>query len=172
MNLPTYYRGAGILFFAADQTGTTRVLLGRRLFRPYAGYWSIPGGQMEAADAGDFRRTACRETFEETVGIRKLKSIQHLLQCRVDQAPEHRIHVPFCFDFRVYPVQLKQIPDRRLWPSRDIWLNEFAEWGWFSSTELPQPLHPGLRRAIRPSIILATATAQPRSLNSSSSPLS
>jgi len=104
---------------------------------------------MEVVDAGDFRRTAVRETFEETIDIPNLTSIQQLLEQRVENAPEHRIHVPFCFAFRVYAVRLNQIPDQRLWPCREIWLNEFSEWRWFSLSTLPRPLHPGFGNAIQ-----------------------
>lgn len=147
-NLLKPYRGAGVLFTAADSSGTDRVLLGKRLYRPYADHWSIPGGQMDEQDLGDFRRCAAREIVEETIAINKAEHIQRLLGRHLDQAPMHRVHVPFFYDFRVFRVHLNQMPDIRLWPRLDHWSSEFSEFGWFTQHDLPLPLHPFLASTI------------------------
>lgn len=149
MNLPTYYRGAGILFAANDSSGMPNVLLGKRKFRPYAGYWSIPGGAMEPIDGGDFRNTAAREIFEETINVKSLVDIQQQIRQRLSSSPEIRGSIPFVFDWRTYLLTLSQMPDIRLWPNTDHWQNEFSGFGWFAVNEVPRPLHPGLGRAIR-----------------------
>src|SRR4051794_3623675 len=98
--LPTFYRGAGVLFAAPDTAGAVRLLLGRRLYQPGAGTWTVPGGGMDDKDGDDFRRCAAREVFEETVGLPELDALRVQLLDRLKSAPESRIHVPFAFDFR------------------------------------------------------------------------
>ena len=64
MKIHFKYRGAGILFCAAD-ADDWEVLLGRRK----SGVWSIPGGGREEGD-WDAWATARRETGEEFGGAR------------------------------------------------------------------------------------------------------
>lgn len=149
MNIPTYYRGAGILFCAPDQTRSIRVLLGKRLFCPFAGTWSVAGGRMESRDGGDFRRCAAREAFEETVGNPKLDSIRTKILHRLGRSPMCRLHVPFLFDFNVFLVPLSFMPDLDLWPSPAYGHGEFSEFGWFLMDHLPDPLHPHLAKTIK-----------------------
>ncbi len=149
----TPYRGAGVLFTAADSSGTNRVLLGKRLYRPYADHWAIPGGQMDELDRGDFRRCAAREAFEETVAISGAEKIQHLLAQQLKQARMRRIHVPFAYDFRVFHIHLGTMPDVRLWPRLNHWGNEFSEFAWFEPAELPAKLHPFLSKAINTLVV-------------------
>lgn len=142
------YSGAAILFCTYDSTGAARVLLGQRLYRPYAGHWSLPGGGMERCDGGSFRACAAREAFEETVGLPKLKGIEQLLRERLDAAPEHRVQIPFCFDFRSYLLPLRTMPNLRLWPNMQSWGNEFRQFRWFRADDLPAPLHPYLLKTL------------------------
>lgn len=146
--LVTPYRGAGVLFTAADSSGAIRVLLGERLYRPFAGYWAVPGGKMDEADDGDFRKCAAREVFEETVAISCATRIERLLGRHIQQARMHRFHVPFAHDFRIFRVHLDAMPDVRLWPKMDHYGNEFGQFGWFKANALPAKLHPFLRGAV------------------------
>lgn len=143
------YRGAGVVFTAPDAGGRIRVLLGRRMFRPYAGYWSLPGGGMEDRDNGSFRACAAREAFEETVGIPKLNDIQRVFLERLTTAPEHRVRLRPVFDYRSYLLPLRTIPDLRLWPNTKSWGNEFRQFDWFRTDDLPDPLHPHLAKTLK-----------------------
>lgn len=148
--LPTYYRGSGILFIAPDSSGTVKLLLGQRLFRPNAGTWSVPGGGMSSEDCGDFRRCAAREVFEETVGLPRLDCLRIHLLDRLDSAPQSRIHVPFAFDFRVFLVPLTFTPALDLWPNPANWQEgEFGRFEWFKPDQLPTPLHHGMVTTIK-----------------------
>jgi len=140
------YKGAGVLFAAQDADGCPRVLLGKRTYPPYRGYWSVPAGGMEDIDAGDFRACASREAFEETVGLRRLTSIRLLMRQCVERAPVHCARFPF-FEFRTYCLQLATIPYVRFWPVRNGMM-EFNRFGWFEMNNLPAPLHPGLSAAM------------------------
>lgn len=136
------YKGAAVVFTAPDAQGNTRVLLGQRTFRPYAGYWSLPGGGMDENDGGNFRTCAAREAWEETVGVSSLKELRARFEQRLVASPEHRVSVPLCFDFRTYLLPLGNMPDERLWPNTQIWNGEFERFGWFHPGQLPHPLHP------------------------------
>lgn len=142
------YKGAGIVFTAPDAERRTRVLLGQRSFRPYAGHWSLPGGGMEEIDGGSYQACAAREAFEETVGLPKLKDIERLLRERLATAPEHRVRLPLCFDYRSYLLPLQSMPDLRLWPNTQSWGNEFCQFRWFRPDQLPDPLHPYLSKTL------------------------
>jgi 8-oxo-dGTP pyrophosphatase MutT (NUDIX family) len=149
LKLPTYYRGAGVLFSSIDSAGTQRFLLGKRLRSPFRGYWTVPGGRMDRCDQGDFRTTAAREVFEETIAIPGLDCIRQRLLARLAGASESRIHVPFVFDFRVFSVPLPVIPDLNIWPHLQHWGNEFERFGWFDKDHFPEPLHPGMGKILR-----------------------
>jgi 8-oxo-dGTP pyrophosphatase MutT (NUDIX family) len=146
--LPAYYRGSGILFSAPDSAGTMCVLLGKRLFRPFAETWTIPGGRMESLDGGDYRRCAAREAFEETVGLPKLDSIRSKMLQRLRRSKVRRLHVPFLFDFSVFLLPLSFMPALDLWPHPTGWQREFSDFNWFSLNHLPDPLHPYLANSI------------------------
>lgn len=138
------YKGAGVLFTAPDAKGYTCVLLGQRMYRPFAGHWSLPGGGMEESDGGSFRTCAAREAFEETVGIPKLRAIERVFEQRLSTAAEHPDWMPLCFEYRSYLLPLATMPDLRLWAnawSRD---NEFRRFQWLRPDGLPNPLHPYL----------------------------
>lgn len=143
------YKGAGVVVTAPDPEGRARVLLGQRLFRPYAGYWSLPGGGMEEGDGGNFRACAARELFEETVGLAKLGELQARFEQRLAASPEHRVRWPFCFDYRTYVLPLAMIPDLRLWPNGMNWAGEFERFYWFEPDRLPHPMHPFVRDALK-----------------------
>lgn len=143
------YKGAGVVVTAPDAEGRMRVLLGQRLFRPYAGYWSLPGGGMEKSDGGDFRACAARELFEETVGLAKLEELQARFEQRLAASPEYRVRWPFCFDYRTFLLPLAMIPDPRLWPNVENWNGEFEQFGWFESDRLPRPMHPFVRNTLK-----------------------
>ena len=67
-NLP--YKGAGIALFK-KVNGEYQILLGKRMNKPQAGKWSIPGGGYESYDK-TLLDTALRETREE-IGVDALK---------------------------------------------------------------------------------------------------
>ena len=74
------YSGAHIILYTEDE----RILLCKRDNRApnFPGYWSLFGGGTEAKDAGDPRRTACRELSEELEGL-ELKPVYLEPLCRV-----------------------------------------------------------------------------------------
>ena len=61
------YSGAHIVLYTEHE----RILLCKRDDQApnFPGYWSLFGGGTEAQDAGDPRRTACRELGEELAGL-------------------------------------------------------------------------------------------------------
>jgi 8-oxo-dGTP pyrophosphatase MutT (NUDIX family) len=143
------YKGAGVVFTAPDEDGQTRILLGQRTLRPYAGYWSLPGGGMDEKDGGDFRACAAREAFEETVGLTKLKDFQRRFEQRLASSAEYRVRMPLCFDYRSFVIPLTQIPDLRLWPNTESWSGEFRRFGWFKPDRLPPRLHPFVEKTLK-----------------------
>lgn len=88
------YKGAGVVVTAPDAEGRTRVLLGQRSFRPYAGYWSLPGGGMEAGDGGSFRACAARELFDHQRLQRLLKERMEGMRESVGSEPPEPLELP------------------------------------------------------------------------------
>jgi 8-oxo-dGTP pyrophosphatase MutT (NUDIX family) len=148
-SLPTYYQGAGILFAALDHDGQVRVLLGKRLHAPGAGFWSVPGGAMSPQDDGDLRACAAREVFEETVGLPKLDCLRLRLLDRLHDAPEHRVNIPLLYRWRTYLVILGALPPLDIWPNQIPCQKEFYAFEWFLPRSLPRPLHRFMGKTIR-----------------------
>jgi 8-oxo-dGTP diphosphatase len=56
---------ADIAIFRNTDDGDVEILLIQRRKSPYAGFWALPGGKMDAIDF-NLQYTAIRETLEET----------------------------------------------------------------------------------------------------------
>ena len=61
-----WYRGAGVLLYRMDSDGSCKVILFKRNNNPDKHKYSITGGRMDRDDERNFRKTAERETWEET----------------------------------------------------------------------------------------------------------
>lgn len=137
--LTPFYQGAGILFAAPDEHGHTRVLLGKRLWSPGAGQWSIIGGQVDASDL-DFPACAAREAREETGASQRVLGLDRSLQESLSKAAHHRLHIPCIFDWRTFLLQLPRIPPPILWPRQLPYGTEFSHLAWFAVDNWPRPM--------------------------------
>lgn len=122
-------RAAGLLI----QRGDGRILLVLRsqdVLDP--GVWGIPGGGIKPGqDAEDGAR---RETYEELGELPSLKIVKK----NVYKSGE--------FQYTTFLAKVSE-KDVRSWQPVLNWEND--EWGWFLVDDLPSPLHPNVRKAIR-----------------------
>lgn len=128
------YKGAGILP-CFPWLGKTYVLLGLRRVGWDHDTWSIPGGGMEKKDQGSFWNTAVRETLEEYYYLFKFRKVQPFRL--------HEMSVSPVFEWKTYAcwVDFQPIPKLPL-----SW--EFKAFGWFDIKELPENLHPLLKKSM------------------------
>lgn len=136
MKLP--YNGAGLALTWESPEGELYVALGKRSINPYKGTWSFPGGRKEPKDAS-FRITAAREFAEET-------SVNPTIEIQ----PSH-LRPIFTRFFIVYNWRTFE---HRITDSHKPALGfgshqEFSQIRWFSTKDLPKPLHWGVKQALR-----------------------
>lgn len=115
----------GVALVAFDDRG--RVLMLRHVFHPYTP-WGLPGGWLGRNE--DPRDGVLRELKEET-------GLEATLEEPVDVAySDGPPHVGVIYRGRIRPGDLTLSP-------------EILEAGWFRPDNLPGPLRPSVRRAIR-----------------------
>lgn len=124
------YHGAGMMLYHTDpKTKITSVLLGKRLFNPDKGCWSIPGGGWEQKKDGyynghpNYWATAQREMGEE-LRLRIKKNSQGKI-FRI-----WKLH-SIVFSFEVFAFKCKN----RIIPPVGT---EFSEMRWFNIDHLPK----------------------------------
>lgn len=131
MHMFNIYHGAGTLIYYVSEKNDIYIFLGKRLYNPGKGLWSIPGGSWEEKDgfvdnAHDYKETARRELFEETRFILHKES-KRLLEKIWD------IHAIF-FNFEVFTLRAK----RMKYPA-NVDICEFSKVKWFNLNKLPNP---------------------------------
>lgn len=121
-------KAAGFMIFRGDG----RVLLTLRSQEVDSpGIWSIPGGRIE--DAEDAPYAALNEAVEELGSLPPIKIVdQHLYRSGQFQ----------------YLTLIAKMSERqaRGWKPRLNWEND--DWGWFSTSKLPEPIHPNVVSAV------------------------
>ena len=133
----TRYKGAGILFYKREG-GILSVSLGKRTVRPQKGYWSIPGGKMEAKDRSSLLDCAIRETREEYF----LRNINRFPAVTINEESKCRVIIPWFFEYHTYLVNVTGI-ELKFNPN---W--EFSKIEWFNVRHLPAKTHLGVRYAL------------------------
>lgn len=127
------YKGSGILLIHKSKN-KTKVFLGKRIYNPHRGSWSIPGGASNRGEKS--YETAKREFFEE-IGIRREKGISF------KYINKHEINL-FVFKFTIYIFSTNKIP-KIMYVKKPF---EFSKVGWFDINKLPKNLHFGVRESI------------------------
>ncbi len=131
------YRGAGMLLYRTTDSGI-EVLLGKRKYNPFQGPWTVPGGGIERhRSTGMLQeplRAAIREVSEE-IGVRT--DIPD-----TETIPRTTLRIPGFFVFHTFIAPMPE----GVTPQP---LHEFHELKWFAVSELPKPLHIGVRSSIR-----------------------
>lgn len=120
--------GAGILFVHGD-----KILLGKRsenVSNP--GTWSVPGGKISKNDKS-FWETAMRETIEE-IGAMPENFVRKRVIKNENSSGRQ---------FITYVLEVDE-DFTEFFTSND----EFDELGWFSLTDLPEPMHSKTLRVI------------------------
>jgi ADP-ribose pyrophosphatase YjhB (NUDIX family) len=137
--------GAGlmILYPAEDRW---HVLLGLRTRRPFAGFWTIPGGRRHSGEP--LWQCAIRETQEEICAHRPLDDVfgdaYAGASTRIGRDEAWSLHIPFVTRWETHALVLARPPvlDRLKCNS------EFADVAAFPVDALPNPLHPGVTSAL------------------------
>jgi 8-oxo-dGTP pyrophosphatase MutT (NUDIX family) len=120
------YHGAGVLFWCKNEHDSSiSILLGKRLYNPLKGKWSVPGGGYEREDGFiskkfNYRATAMRESYEEIDVKADLN----------DKAAFFKCHL-FFFNWELFDCEVKE----KFYPRH---YNEFSQLKWFSTNELPK----------------------------------
>ena len=125
--------GVGTAMLLINDDG--QVLLGKRKGAHRAGFWSVPGGWLDRADA-DTVQAAIRETYEET-GLEVTIAEPHIwltedhpeIECRTVTL----YHTALCWKGEPHAME----PDK------------CEEWRWFPINALPTPLFPGVYQAVQ-----------------------
>ena len=125
-----------MLLYSHGPDGELQLLLGKRALNPGRGTWSIPGGKVEAAES--FWQAACREVSEE-IGI----PVNRFDGGGVEESASLRILIPPFFSWRTFLVPMPANV-QRLTISR-----EFHDCRWFPVDALPEPLHWGVKGAVK-----------------------
>jgi ADP-ribose pyrophosphatase YjhB (NUDIX family) len=126
------YRGAGIACFREDKDGSYCVLLCKRKFNPYRGYWSFPGGGANPGEA--LHNCALREFTEETGKV--------LFSLDSEFLDEIHIDLPF-FHWVTHVVRIKK-------NITTVKAAEFTRCAWVYPVNFSKlKLHPGVTTAIR-----------------------
>lgn len=122
--------GAGLLIMRSDG----HILLTRRgPFETSPGYWDAPGGGREGSET--MLDTALREGREELGGLPKLD----IATKPIWWAPNPS------FAFATFPAKL----DASWEEWEPVLSQEHDAYGWFTLTELPEPLLEGLKYSLR-----------------------
>lgn len=131
------YYGAGVLMAYKSKNGY-QVLLGERVFNPFAGFWSIPGGKANRHE--NSKTTAFRELREElsffTKGSKK--------RLKAKKLGRSQYKIPFIFSFMTYIVELNMKPRIKI-----KFPKEFRRMEWFNVDSLPANLHFGVWESVQ-----------------------
>jgi len=155
MHVTVNYRGGGLLIATYGSTGRLHILLGLRKNDPGARTWSFPGGKCEhkRKKGKKLEILYYTETYRSAASREAIEEIQ-LWQGAPDiPEPDGLLHLwglrTFFFDWSTYGW-LVDNPDLRLptFPGSNPHV-EFTSLGWFLPDSLPEPLHFGVRAAIR-----------------------
>ena len=125
-----------MLLYSDASDGELQVLLGKRAHNPGRGTWSIPGGGVKHAES--FRQAACREVSEE-IGI----PVNRFDGSGGEKPTSVRILIPPVFHWRTFLVPMPANVQKL---TRSY---EFHECRWFRVDALPEPLHWGVKRAVK-----------------------
>lgn len=128
--------GVGTAVIVLNETG--QILLGKRKGAHRAGHWACPGGWLDRDDSST-DIAAIREVKEETdIEIRRIEP----LCWTTEDHPELGVRT-----VTLYHLAVKD---------NDGWAGEpevtepekCEEWGWFNTSDLPDPCFPGLKEAV------------------------
>jgi ADP-ribose pyrophosphatase YjhB (NUDIX family) len=171
-------KGAGVVFVHCADDGPRHVLLGKRKRDKYsamlssAGFcshgWTIPFGELEQGDCGDFRRCAIREAAEEAFGVPegcRFEQCVSRLESVVGGPLHHLIDQVPPFDLgasagglgglllRMLGVEYRTylVPVRNRSPAVGDWQFETGTMNWYPSKDVPfmKPRHFALEPALR-----------------------
>jgi|GEM_PF-5843881 len=139
------FQGSGVFLFA-DVQGL-QVLLGKRLYPPYQGIFTVPTGQSDHTSdshkAGFFVRqyteprnkTAIRELYEECLFPKDMDPIQE------EDLNILRSFTSFAYNWTNFYCLLpvSQVPKIQV-----AYPKEVVSWNWYRVEDLPKPYFPGI----------------------------